>query len=247
MRSRPYKPFVLHFHGTDIRTQFYDPARHEAIQWGADHAAAVLYSTPDLAAHARKARPDALYLANPVDPEQLPPWNPAQRQRVVFASRWETSKGGRRQLDLARSLVQALGDDVEFEGLDWGDGAAEAAAFGVRLVPRMAKERYLRWLAQAHCVVGQSAGILAMSELQAVAIGVPVAMSPLGRGFYPDPVPVLQGEAEALIEQIRWVLKDPRAASASLGGPSWVDAHHSPRQAVAQLADLYASVAAVHG
>jgi hypothetical protein len=239
VRSRPHRPFVLHFHGTDIRTQFQDPERRPVLQWGADHAAAVLYSTPDLRPNAEQARPDAVYLANPVDLEELPDWAPAPRPRVVFASRWEASKGGAAQLELARALAAAAGPRVQLQGLAWGGGAPEAAALGVELLPKMPKPQYLRWLASAHCVVGQSAGILAMSELQAVAIGVPVAM-PLGEGLYPDPAPVLQGTtAEALAAQAMAALADPAGTSAALAGRDWVRDHHSPELAVARLRGLY--------
>ncbi|MCG2622707.1 glycosyltransferase [Arthrobacter sp. I2-34] len=239
VRSRPHRPFVLHLHGTDIRTQYYDPARRAGIAWGLEHAAAVLFSTPDLAVHAQAARADAEYLPNPVDPEELPAFRPADRPRIVFASRWEAAKGGRAQLELARAIAAAVGPGVRLEGLDWGADAAEAAATGITLLPRMPKRRYLDWLAGAHAVVGQSAGILAMSDLQAVGIGVPVAMSALGEGYYPGPVPVLQGSPAELAEQLREVLDDPPAASARLGGPQWVRRHHGPEPSVQQLAGIY--------
>ncbi|EMY35666.1 glycosyltransferase [Arthrobacter crystallopoietes BAB-32] len=242
VRSRPHRPFLLHLHGTDIRTQFYDPARRPALQWGADNAAAVLYSTPDLAEHAAAARPDAIYLPNPLDIEELPRWAPAHRPRVVFSSRWEDSKGGRAQLAVARSLLAAVGPDVEVQGLDWGAAAPEAADLGVRLLPKMPKPAYLRWLASAQCVVGQSAGILAMSELQAVGIGVPVVMQ-LGAGYYPGPSPVLAGSNPAeLTDQVRTVLEDPQLASQRLDGPGWARENHGPQRIVRQLAELYAGL-----
>ncbi|MCW2132728.1 hypothetical protein [Arthrobacter sp. VKM Ac-2550] len=244
VRSRPYKPFVLHFHGTDIRTQYYDAARRPAIQWGADHAAAVLYSTPDLAEHAQTAHPGARYLPNPVDMEEIPDWAPVDRPRVVFASRWDGSKGGQAQLELARTLLAAVVPGTEVMGLDWGTEAGRAAALGVQLAPKMAKPDYLRWLAGAHAVVGQSAGILAMSELQAVAIGVPVVMQ-LGAGYYPGPSPVLQADTvDGLIAHVLTALADPPAVSTSLDGRGWINTNHSPHQAVRQLAGVYREVMA---
>ncbi|MET1153678.1 glycosyltransferase [Arthrobacter sp.] len=242
VRSRPVKPFLLHFHGTDIRTQYYEPARRPALQWGADHAVKVLYSTPDLREHAEAARADAVYLPNPVDLEELPEWRPAGRPRIVFASRWHSSKGGRQQLELVRALRAAVGHGVELQGLDWGDGAPQAAELGVVLVPKMAKPDYLRWLASAHAVVGQSAGILAMSELQAIGIGVPVVMQ-LGEGYYQSP-PVLQGETvEALAASAAATLADPAGTSAALGGRTWLQEHHGPAGLVRRLAAVYAEAA----
>ena len=155
VRSRPVKPFLLHFHGTDIRTQYYEPARRPALQWGADHAVKVLYLTPDLREHAEAARADAAYLPNPVDLEELPEWRPRRPARALFSPpAGIPSKGGRNQLELVRALRAAVGPDVELQGLDWGDGAPQAAELGVVLVPKMAKPDYLRWLASAHVVVG---------------------------------------------------------------------------------------------
>lgn len=85
--SRPYLPFVMHWHGTDIRTYFYQSKSRPAIEWGAERAAHVLYATPDLREHAVKARPDAIYLPIPVNLSELPRWQPAGRPRVVFSSR----------------------------------------------------------------------------------------------------------------------------------------------------------------
>jgi hypothetical protein len=244
VRSRPYKPFVLHFHGTDIRTQYYDPARRPAIQWGADNAAAVLYSTPDLAEHAQAAHPGSRYLPNPVDVEELPDWAPVDRPRVIFASRWDGSKGGQAQLELARSLLAAVGPGTEVMGLDWGAEAGRAAALGVQLMPKMAKPDYLRWLAGAHAVVGQSAGILAMSELQAIAIGAPVVMQ-LGAGYYPTPSPVLQADTiDGLAAQVLAALADPPAVSRALDGRGWINTNHSPEQSVRQLVGVYREVMA---
>lgn len=114
-KGRPVLPFVMHWHGTDIRTNIYNEKTRPNIQWGADHAAKVVYSTPDLREHAERVRPDALYLPIPYDISELPSWKPDTRPRVVFSSRWEESKGGAKQLDLLRSLRRELGQDVIIE------------------------------------------------------------------------------------------------------------------------------------
>lgn len=238
----PRKPFVVHYHGTDIRRFYYDSAQRENIQWGADNAAAVLYSTPDLKVHAERARNDAIYLPNPVNLAELPPWSATVRPRVVFSSRWDDSKGGEEQLELLSEVRRVMGKGVQIEGLEWGSGAEEARKRGARLIRRMPKNDYLRWLASAHCVVGQTSGILAMSELQSIAIGVPV-VARLGTGYYPDPVPVLGGETiEDLAIQVASVVQDPLASAAQLQAREWVEEHHSPLAAVNRLSAIYESL-----
>ncbi|APX03361.1 glycosyltransferase family 4 protein [Arthrobacter sp. QXT-31] len=243
--SRPVIPFVMHWHGTDIRTTYHTPKGRPNVQWGADHAAAVVYSTPDLRQHAEPVRSDAVYLPNPVDFAELPAWTPAGPPRVVFASRWEDSKGGAEQLAVAAAIRDVTQGRVVLEGLDWGNMAEEARALGVRLVPKMPKAEYLRWMSGAHCVVGQSAGILAMSELQALSMGVPVLMN-LGEGYYVD-APVLEGDGpEGLAAQALHALEDPLAVSAQANARAWVEKYHGPDAAVEKLAGIYRGVMAGH-
>lgn len=238
----PRKPFIVHYHGTDIRSFYYDPAQRAKIQWGADNAAMVLYSTPDLAPHAEAVRADAVYLPNPVNLLELPSWRPAREPVVVFSSRWDRSKGGDTQLELLAAVRRRLGDTVRIQGLDWGSDAGAARDLGAELLPKMRKSDFLNWLANAHCVVGQTAGILAMSELQALAIGVPV-VAPLGDGFYPGPSPVAGGsDAETLAASVVSILNDPMVASRKLAGRQWIEQYHHPEVVARQLSELYASL-----
>lgn len=239
--NRPVIPFVMHWHGTDIRTNYYDPKTRPNVQWGADHAARVVYATPDLREHAQRARPDAIYLPTAIDLSELPAWSPGDVPLVIFSSRWEDAKGGSNQLRLAQALRQALGPSIVMEGLDWGHLAGKAAELGVKLVPRKSKSEYLKWMSSAHCVVGQSAGILAVSELQAIAMGAPVVMRTTD-GFYPGH-PVLDGyDDDALISQVVRVLEDPSSASKGIAGRQWIETHHGPEAIVRQLAEIYQSV-----
>ncbi len=239
----PRRPFVVHFHGTDIREFYQDPRQRAKIQWGADNALAVFYATPDLAEYALVARPDAQYLPNPVDLAELPAWAPAAEPRVVFASRWGAAKGGDEQLELAARLSRAVaGTGIRLQGLDWGENAARAAALGVELVPTMDKAAYLGWLAEAHTVVGQSTGLLGMSELQAIGIGVPTAVN-VRPGLYPGTVPVVgTGTVDEQVESIVAAAKDAAATAAGLGARSWLAEHHDPARIVERLAAAYASL-----
>ncbi|WP_413453110.1 hypothetical protein [Georgenia sp. 1P01AC] len=236
-RKFPRRPYVVHLHGTDIRTQYRDPRYRDEIQQGLDGARAVVFSTPDLADAALEARPDATYLPNPIDVSDLPQWAPADRPTVVFTSRWEPVKGLDCQLKIARLLREALPNSVDIVGLDWGEGAKAAARAGVRLVPPMPRPAFLAWVASAHLAVGQSAGLLAMSELQALGIGVPTFIAhPLPT--YPAP-PVLIGDLGDAGDIARHVIADPAARSAALNSPAWIRKHHGVEHAVARLRGIY--------
>jgi glycosyltransferase involved in cell wall biosynthesis len=236
--------YVLHCHGTDVRTTQYQPGRAAAIRGALTEAEAVFFSTPDLAEHVIPHRPDAVYLPVPIDAAEIPPWAPADgRPKVVFASRWGPEKGGQAQLDLAADLLAAVGGTAEVVGLDWGSQARDAAERGVTLVPKSDYAGYLRFLSTATVVIGQSAGILASSELEAMAAGAPLVV-PVALPLYAaTPPPVLGGDREAAVAGVRRVLDDPAAHDPEVGR-RWVEAGHGVAGAYEVVAKVYEGVLA---
>ncbi|OSY35176.1 MULTISPECIES: glycosyltransferase [Pseudonocardia] len=236
--------YVVHCHGTDVRTTQYDPARRASVVDGLLRAEAVLYSTPDLAEHVLVHRPDAVYLPVPIDVDAVPEWAPGARPQVVFASRWSPDKGVATQLVVVRDLVARFGDRVDLVGLDWGPCAAEAAEAGVRLVPRSGHADYLALLAGASVVVGQSAGILAASELEALAAGAPVVV-PVPLPLYDRP-PVLAVQAGEAADAVASVLDGdhPHDPAAVRG---WTRSVHGVVSAVDMVTGLHRTVLASRG
>lgn len=231
----PTRPYVLHLHGTDIRTLWTLPERHATIQRYIDNAAHVYYSTPDNAENALTARADAEYLPVVIDDSRLPEWQP--RGYVAFASRWEEVKGLADMLVVAESLVRA---GVDVRGLDWGPGADQARRLGVTLVPKAPHADYLQFLAQADIVVGQATRILSVSELEAMAIGVPLAA--VGE-HYPgpdgNPLPIRNGNAAGIVDAVLEDLKDPMSASSSLGGRAWTLRNHVAESQIDSVQSTY--------
>lgn len=242
----PRRPSVIHVHGSDVSIHYQSDTRARQIMTPAlEQAALVLYSTPDLAEQTRQIRPDAVYLPNPVELDDLPPWSPTAHPTVVFSSRWERRKGSELNLEIMGRVIGETGGAVRVQALDWGDDDSRerARALGAELVPRMSRSQYLDWLASAHVVVGHQGGIFAISEFQAVAIGAPTVMR-LGEGLYPSPHPVLGGaDADELAAQVLRALDDPVAVSRRLDGRSWVGRHHHPDTSVDMLAELYTGLA----
>jgi glycosyltransferase involved in cell wall biosynthesis len=237
MFSRPY---VLTLHGTDIRENYWQDQHHAVMKGDIDGAGHVWYMTPDVREKAESVRPDAEYFPIPVEPNELPAWNPASRPRVFFPSRWDASKGGDALLKTAADVVAAVGQkDVDIVGLDWGDRAAEAAGLGVTLLPRMPKDRFLLEMASAHVAVGQVAGILATSELEALGIGVPVVVADPVPG-YPDDLATVSVARADVGQAVLESLQDPRALSRRLDGPSYVRRNHSAEVMLPRLEAGYA-------
>ena len=238
-----HRRFVLHLHGTDIRTLQYQPRMGPIIRDGLHRAEAVFYSTPDLREHVLPLRPDAELMPVPLLVDQLPRWSPSVPRPVIFfASRWEAVKGGPVQLEAARQLHRALADRSELVGLNWGPQAPAAAAAGVRLLPRMAHEDYLTALSRATVVVGQSGGILAASELEALGIGTPVVI-PVELPLYADaPPPLLaSGSVEVAVDGIRALLDGDVEPDPQLSR-DWVQANHDAGHAVDTLVRTYCRI-----
>ncbi len=227
-RGRFARPYALTLHGTDIRENYWQEQHHAAIKSDIDGAGHVWYATPDNREKAEQARPDAEYMPIPVDMEELPQWAPADKPRVFFPSRWDASKGGDAWVQTASDVVDSLkGMDVDIVGLDWGDRAPEVAAMGVQLLPKMPKAEFLLEMARAHVTVGQIAGILATSELEAMGMGIPTIFADQDPGYPADVATVSVTRAE-VGDAVRESLEDPVKLSKELDSTGYVQRTHSP-------------------
>jgi hypothetical protein len=238
--------YVLHCHGTDVRTQQYLPAWRAPVRDGLQRAEAVFFSTPDLAEHVLPQRPDASYLPVPIDTSLLPRWAPGPRPRVVFASRWGDDKGGQPQVDLAAQVVSAVADRADVIGLDWGPRAHEAAGAGVRLVAQQDRAGFLALLASAHAVVGQSAGILAASELEALGTGAPLVM-PVPLPLYAAAAPPVLGDSPESATSAVVGLVTGTETHDPAAGQRYVADLHGVGSALATVLDTYQRVLAARG
>lgn len=242
----PRRPYVLTLHGTDIRELWLDPRYHDEIQRAVDGAAHVYFPNLDTVGNALAARPDAEFMPFFVEPAELPVWRPGLRRRVLFTSRWEPVKGGRVNIELARTLRAELPDDVELVGVDWGEDSALATQAGVRLLPRMTHLQFLDLVASAHVAIGQARPVIAVSEAETLAIGVPLAavgsrLPRLDDGSRP---PMIEGDERAVVAGILEALADPEAASRRLDGRSWALAHLTADRYIDPLLEVYARAAA---
>lgn len=238
----PKRPYFLHLHGTDIRKHWKNPKIHGLVQRWIDGAKQVYYTNLDTQEEATEARSDAQFMPAFVDPDSIVDWFPPESapQKIIFLSRWDSVKGASRQFPLIKALKSAL-PNVELEGIDWGEKANIARSLGVRLVPKMEHADYIKWMCSASIGIGQANSILAISEFEAIATGLPVAA--LGHRI-PRPEdnstpPVLEGTVDDVVSQIRETLGDPVATSNRLQGRKWVYAHHMADPYVKQLQAEY--------
>ena len=232
-------PWVLHLHGTDVRTRQYEEDWIPKLRYGAEHADRVLYSTPDLREHVENLTDRAVYLPVTVRLDRAPRWRPVTG-RVIFASRWDPVKGAEAQIEVAARLKRER-PDLELLGLDWGSETEEARNVGVTLVPKMPHDDYREWLATASVVIGQMTDVLSVSELEALATGVPVVSS-----ANPEYYPLLQllGAAgpAAVAASVFSVIDDVRGAASVQDGPGFIGRVHDAKVGVTTLLDLYSAV-----
>lgn len=245
--------FALHLHGTDIRTNQYLDQHRRLVRDTVERAHVVFYSTPDLREHVSPLREDARLVPVPVPlsasaPPPLPPQLAAltgSRDYLFFPSRWEEVKGGQRQIAVARALARALSGPSAplLVGLDWGPLAPEAAEAGVHLLPTMPHDRFRAAVTGARLCIGQFAGILSASELDALAADVPL-VAPLNPDWYdgshPSLVvpPVLGGVDLGMSgspEDIVDIVTEELGSAAPRSTRSWVRDHHSPRAALDEV------------
>lgn len=234
------RPWVLHLHGSDVRSRQYD-GWAPRLRFGAEYAAAILYATPDLLPHVRNLNPrsEVSYFPIPVRLDQAPRWSPVSN-RVIFASRWEDVKGGEAQIEVARRIRTEC-SEAELLGLDWGKDAEAARSAGVKLLPKMPYAEYKAWLGSAAVVVGQMTNILATSELEALSIGVPFVSS-ASHEFYPDLVHLSDPTPVAVAQAVARILADPGQGSRQQGGKAFIAEHHDVKVGVQSLLELYGRV-----
>ncbi|WP_166986761.1 glycosyltransferase family 4 protein [Canibacter zhoujuaniae] len=246
-KPMPKRPLLLHLHGTDIRTHWARGRRKSRMQGYIDQAEAVFYTNLDTQENAEEARPDAQFMPAFIDPDRLTTWQPDSNQapKIIFLSRWEEIKGASRQWPLIKALTKAY-PEATIEGLDWGADAAAAAKLGVRLVPKMDHTSYMQWIGGATVAIGQANPMLGVSEFEAMAMGLPVAVlgSRLPRPDDGSTPPVFEGSVADVVEQIGPALHDPVAAANNLNGRQWVLDHHLPDPYIPMLQSLYRKFAA---
>lgn len=242
------KPYVLHLHGSDVRTVRLQPDQGKIIDRAIERALQVYYTTPDLAQHALPLRADAQLQPIIVDVDAVPfSEDVPATGKVIFPSRWGPEKGGELQIEVAVALRRALGPDVVFEGLDWGVNADRAARdAGIELQPKMSYPNYARWLSTATVSIGQNTGMMGVSELEAIATGAPLVM-PLNPRWYDGSHPTMvdipvevgitdPGDwVEAIVETTRHVLAHPSRRDAR----DWLRRMHGPEVAVERLQASY--------
>jgi glycosyltransferase involved in cell wall biosynthesis len=240
--------FVLHCHGSDVRSRASSGLRRCVTEQGIRRARLVYFSTPDLADELRDVRPDARFLPNPVDTVMFSPDSQKAKGsnvRVLIISYLHAIKNVRTAFDAA-ALAQRNRVPVEFTAIANGPEAQLYRDFpGVRFVRAVPHGDMSRLINAHDIVLGQfRIGSLGMSELEGMACGRPVICRYLSSQAYPMQPPVLHAaSAEEAANHIAALTLDPDRRRA-LGEECrrWVCNHHDFVRVAERLQEDYSAI-----
>lgn len=245
-------PFIVHCHGSDVRTRLSHPFFRPLLSASLRQAAAVLCVTPDLLPVVRMVRPDASFSPGPIDTVAFAPIGeqdaaPAHPWTILLFSRLDPDKGS----DIAVEGIarfQRRHREVRVQLLDWGplrERYKQRYARDFDFIPPVPAHHVPQLLASADVIVGQFAfGALGLSELQAMSCAKPVICAFCYADAYPIPPPLCQaGTAEEVDAQLEDLFGEP-ARGRELGqqARAWILAHHRSTVLSLSLETLYASI-----
>jgi glycosyltransferase involved in cell wall biosynthesis len=240
--------YYLHCHGTDVRSGLHDPVRRPLVVRALQRAGRVFYSTPDLCEHIVPVRPDAVFIPNPIDTDHFRPGAKSigrgslDRPRVLFISALSRIKGVESAFQVIEGL-QTRAPGIEIAVFGFGDRLDAYRNWpGLTVLPHEPYADMPAIIRGFDVVVGQlRLGILSMSELEAMACGVPVVGDFRFPDAYREPTPLVSGTDPAAWTAHILRLLDDASARAEIGERSrqWVVSHHDYRTVAGAVDEYY--------
>jgi glycosyltransferase involved in cell wall biosynthesis len=240
-------PYSLHLHGGDLLLDLRGGLKRRLTRRGIARATRVAVATPDLLELARAYRPDAVYIANPIALPPLPaPPPPRAQPHVIVVSKMDRLKGWDRQPEVLESLRAVL-PGLSFTFFAHGQLPQETrvrlserlVGLGGRVMSPLTRAEFHARLAEADFALGQlEVGSLGMSELEAIASGVPTianVRAHVAVGY--EPVVISDIGAPA---QVRALWEAGSAARRRWGeeGRAYLRRVHAPERALEALERL---------
>ena len=221
-------PYILHCHGSDVW------GLTPVTRWPATRAlkgaAHVFYSTPDLAVHTLRHRPDAEFLPNPIDWHTFRADKPAGDSDAVYvACALDDLKGGPRILDACRLLALER-PGVRVTVTARGKYLPEFAALpNVTVIPAQERAALPGVIGRHGVVIGQvNLGAAGMAELEAMSCARPVVASFTYGAAYAEAPPFVQANTASGIAAavIRLVDDAPLRQLTGDAGRVWIQRYH---------------------
>lgn len=238
------RPYVVHCHGTDVRSAVPRSRWGRAIAPGLLHAAGVLYSTPDLAPWVRGFRPDARFLPSPVDTDIFRPGGEGAMAEVLISTRLDPVKGADVIIETVRQ-IRAIRPITTFTVVDHGSMIAALRAVvggAARIVPPVSHHRMPELLGGHQVFLGQfGLGTVGQAEFEALACGLPVVANLSDAHALEVRPPIISSSnATEAASAVAELLDDPdRHSELSAASRMWTIRHRSLPVVVSSLLDRY--------
>ncbi len=222
------KPYVLHCHGGDVWGL--TPATRWPTARALRGAAHVFYSTPDLAPHTLRYRPDAEFLPNPIDWQTFAAATPAAESDAVYiACALDDLKGALVILDACRRLAAAR-PAIRITAIANGRYIEDFRVLpNVTLLPFQRRADLPSLIGRHGVVIGQvNLGAAGMAELEAMACARPVISLFTFASAYPEPPPFVPARSGAEIASAVVRLVEDAGERQRIGdaGRAWVRRYH---------------------
>jgi glycosyltransferase involved in cell wall biosynthesis len=237
--------YSLHVHGGDVLLDRTSRATRTLVDRALKRATRVLVSTPDLLPIVQALRADAVYVPNPMPLAPMRDQTPSDlAMRLLVLSKMDYLKGWPKQLailDLVRGLVPDI--EIFFFGtgqLSEGERkqlSERVTALGGRELELMPRKTFLEFLPTFDLALGQQdVGSLGMSEMEAMACGVPVIADVSAYRLLGCDPPVIT--AEELASRGASVLGRKQLHDLGAQGRRFIRDVHDPAATLRKLTDL---------
>ncbi|MBN9492682.1 glycosyltransferase family 4 protein [bacterium] len=224
-------PFILHCHGTDLRSS--TPFTRPLIAQALAKARHVFYSTPDLAAFVKPQRPDAEFLPNPINTDRFAPRPLTHEAADVFVACALTANKGVETILAACQQLARTRPDIRITAIAGGEATAAFDAIpNVTLISPHLRSKRPGILGRHRVAVGQIyEGAVGMAELEALACARPVVTHFTYDHVYDVPPPFVQANSPGQVAAAVGRLLDDPALAQTIGASSrdWLVAHHDRR------------------
>lgn len=237
------KNYVLHCHGTDIRSNLYNKYRL-ITYYSLRYAKVIFYTTPDLEEHIPKEfKSKAFFLPNPILIDNFKPSSDKKstKKKVFFISKIDKTKGA----DKFQKLIDYFENDdkvSEIAMFNYGNIGSDISFKGKRIkyLGKIKYEDMPQIINQYDIIIGQlSLGSVGMSELEALSCGKCVASYFKYKEHYSSPIPMINSNSiDQLIEEIdKYLTDDELRNKIGIEARQWVIENHSVETIVNKFID----------
>lgn len=263
-------PYVLHLHGSDLRKDALHPVLGNLQRISAQRAAALVYSTPDLAELATQLRSDARYLPNPLPPQLGGDFLDAAEQ-TGQPEDWAESGGAAGTAATSAGFTRTRGR-AEPENRVFCNCRLDDTKGGLKLIAQLgelvkagiavygldwgiyasaaaqAGVKLLPLMSNQQFLVELSRSRLVVGQQSIGSLGMSdLQTMAIGRPLVvyttDKDVPVLHSTLDTLAEVVLDAWRDLEALyPQAQAGQAWVRENHHPARVLAKLEELYAQI-----